>query len=71
MDESGICFQWFSIFFANFERPFTPQTRLRSASNFAKTRSRLDETFHFSTPNIFFPKFLVSEISFSLFLLGF
>ena len=39
-----------SNYFANFERPFTPQTWLRSGSNFAKTRFRRFPTFHFSTP---------------------
>ena len=44
----------FDFFFRNFERPFTPQTWLRSARNFAKTRFRWSPTFHFSTPtNIF------------------
>ena len=38
----------------NFKRPFTPQTRLRSASNFVKTLFRRFPTFHFSTPNFFF-----------------
>ena len=35
--------------FRNFERPLTPQTWLRSARNFAKTRFRWSPTFHFST----------------------
>ena len=39
-----------SIFFRNFERPFTPRNQLRSASNLAKTRFRRSPTFHFSTP---------------------
>ena len=34
----------------NFERPFTPQTWLRSASNLAKTRFGRSPTFYFSTP---------------------
>ena len=38
-----------SKIFRNFERPFTPQTQLRSASNFAKTRFRRSPTFHFPT----------------------
>ena len=43
-----------SIFFRNFERPFTPRGWLRSASNFGKTRFRRSPTFHFSTwKNIF------------------
>ena len=37
-----------SIFFRNFERPFTPRTWLRSAWNFGKTRFRRFATFHFS-----------------------
>ena len=43
-----------SIFFRNFERPFTPRNQLRSASNFAKTRFRRSPTFHFSTSKNFF-----------------
>ena len=39
-----------SIFFRNFERPFTPRTWLRSARNFGKTRFRRFAIFHFSTP---------------------
>ena len=35
---------------SNFERPFTPRTSLRSASNFGKTRFRRFATFDFSTP---------------------
>ena len=35
---------------SNFERPFTPRTWLRSASNFGKTRFRRFATFDFSTP---------------------
>ena len=38
----------------NFERPFTPQTWLRSAWNFGKTRFRWFPTFDFSTPKKFF-----------------
>ena len=38
---------------ANFERPFTLQTRLRSVRNFAKTRFRRFRTFHCSTPKNF------------------
>ena len=38
-----------SIFFRNFERPFTPRGWLRSASNFVKTRFGRSPTFHFST----------------------
>ena len=36
--------------FENFERPFTRQTWLGSARNFAKTRFRRFPTFDFSTP---------------------
>ena len=38
----------------NLKRPFTPQTRLRSASNFGKTLFRRFPTFNFSIPNFFF-----------------
>ena len=38
---------------ANFDRPFTPRTRLRSPRNFAKTRFGRFPAFHFSTPQIF------------------
>ena len=48
-----------NFFFRNFERPFTPQGWLRSASNFGKTRFRWSPTFDFSTPTkIFRQKFL-------------
>ena len=43
----------FDFFFAHFEEPFTPQTWLRSGSNFAKTCFRRFLTFHFSTPKNF------------------
>ena len=38
----------------DFERPFTPQTWLRSASNFGKTHFRRFPTLHFLMPNICF-----------------
>ena len=38
---------------ANFERPFTPRTRLGIPPNFAKTRFGRFPTFHFSTSKIF------------------
>ena len=53
-----------SIFFRNFERPFTPRNQLRSASNFAKTRFRRSPTFHFSTPKKFSGEFFVSKFQF-------
>ena len=61
----------FSIFFRNFERPFTPRNQLRSASNLAKTRFRRSPTFHFSTAFFFSAKFSDRNFSFSLFWLGF
>ena len=52
-------FSRISIFFRNFERPFTPRGWLRSASNFGKTRFRRSPTFHLSTSkNLFWRKFL-------------
>ena len=48
----------------NFERPFTPRTWLRSASNFGKTRFGRFATFHFSTSKIFFREFFGSKILF-------
>ena len=39
---------------ANFERPFTPETMLRLASNFGKMRFRRSPTFHFSRSKTFF-----------------
>ena len=39
---------------SNFERPFTPRTWLRLASNFVKTRFRRFATFDFSTQKVFF-----------------
>ena len=36
---------------ANFERPFTPETMLRLASNFGKMRFRRSPTCHVSTSN--------------------
>ena len=39
----------FLNFWAIFESPFTPQTRLRIPPNFAKTRFGRFPTFHFST----------------------
>ena len=53
-----------SIFFRNFERPFTPRNQLRSASNLAKTRFRRSPTFHFSTPKTNFRRNFRIEISF-------
>ena len=38
------------ICFANFERPSTPRSWLRSLRNFAETRFRRFPTFHFSMP---------------------
>ena len=38
----------------NFERQFTPQAWLRSASNFGETRFRRFPTFHFPVPSFFF-----------------
>ena len=52
-----------SIFFRNFERPFTPRNQLRSASNLAKTRFRRSPTFHFSTPKTNFRRNFRIEIS--------
>ena len=52
----------FLTFFRNFERPFTPRTKLRSARNFGKTRFGRFATFDFLTP-IFF----CSELFFEFF----
>ena len=43
-----------SIFFRNFERPFTPRTWPVQPPNFGKTRFGRFLTFHFSTPKNFF-----------------
>ena len=54
---------------SNFERPFTPRTWLRSASNFGKMRFRRFATFDFSTPKKKkLTKSFGSEICFSSFL---
>ena len=50
-----------SIFFRNFERPFTPRTWLRSARNFGKTRFRRFATFHFSTLKNFVGNFFLEK----------
>ena len=48
-----------SNFWAIFESPFTPQTKLGIPPNFAKTRFGRFPTFHFSTPDTnFFSYFL-------------
>ena len=52
-----------SIFFRNFERPFTPRNQLRSASNLAKTRFRRSPTFHCSTAKTNFRRNFRIEIS--------
>ena len=57
------------LFFQNFERPFTPRTWLRSASNFVKTHFRRFRTFHFPTsknncPEFFGLKHMVFNILF-------
>ena len=41
-----------SIFFRNFERPFTHRTKLGSARNLGKTRFERFATFHCSTPKM-------------------
>ena len=43
-------------FFRNFERPFTPRTKLRSARNFGKTRFGRFAIFEFLTPKKKFEK---------------
>ena len=50
------------IFFRNFERPFTPRTKLGSAWNFGKTRFGRFATFHFSTPKLFFDKNFAKKV---------
>ena len=57
--------------FGNFEWLFTPQTWLRSARNFGKTRFRLDGTFHVSTPKTSFFSIVCKTLNllFSLFTL--
>ena len=44
---------------SNFERPFTPRTRLGEPSKFVKTRFRRFATFYFSAPKIFFREIFV------------
>ena len=53
-----------SIFFRNFERPFTPRTWLGSARNFGKTRFRRFATFDFSTSKKFLEKMFWRSIFF-------
>ena len=48
--------------FRNFERLFTPRTKLGSVRNFGKTRFRRFATFHFSTVKIFFWNFFFAKI---------
>ena len=53
---------------ANFERPFTPRTSLRSARSFGNARFRRFATFDFLTPKIFYlEKKLIFFFGFSLF----
>ena len=48
---------------SNFERPFTPRTRLGEPSKFVKTRFRRFATFDFSAPNKIFREFFLDEKS--------
>ena len=50
--------------FRNFERPFTPQTWLQSARNFAKTRFGRFWIFRLLTPKIVFGENFGSKFSF-------
>ena len=52
-----------SIFVRNFERSFTPGTKLGSARNFGKTRFRRFAIFHFSTLKTFFWIFFLRKFS--------
>ena len=51
-------------FFRNFGGPFTPQTKLRSARNFAKTRFRRSPSIQFSAKQILFDENFWSRMSF-------